>query len=132
MSQQKDGSHTRLFDFYVLFRTKGRQKFSDFDTNEILSNAIEEIANNDTIKVLDGFIEHDHLYLILSISPCIDINRLVEVIKRQTAQSIRYGDRLWEKGYFCCNAKEVTPKMIKNYLESPWPGIDDEEHTVEG
>jgi REP-associated tyrosine transposase len=86
-------------------------------------------------------VSKDHVHLLVSIPPQVQISRLLQWLKGKTAHKIMlefphikkhyWGQHMWARGYFCCSTGNVTDEIIAQYIANQQDERDDD-FKVEG
>ena len=124
-----DHSSEAVFEInlHIVLVTKNRQSIFSGPIKRKLRDVIREICDDQQVEILSGNISNDHVHLLISISPKININKFILLLKGKTTYSLfttytelkdRYYNRhLWAKGCFCLSCGDVTDEKIQSYIE---------------
>ncbi|MDR2368845.1 MAG: IS200/IS605 family transposase [Deltaproteobacteria bacterium] len=128
MSEQEFSSEAVFsIKLHIVLVTKNRQNLFRGEIKVKLRDVIREICEDQRVEILEGNISSDHVHLLVSIVPKVNINKFILLLKGKTTYALfssfeslrqRYFNRhLWAKGCFCCSCGEVNEDLIKDYLE---------------
>ncbi|MDR0620484.1 MAG: IS200/IS605 family transposase [Deltaproteobacteria bacterium] len=132
MSEQEFNSEAVfLIKLHIVLVTKNRQNLFRGDIKVKLRDIIRNICLDQKVEILEGNISSDHVHLLVSIVPKVNINKFILLLKGKTTYDLfssfeslrqRYHNRhLWTKGCFCCSCGEVTEDILREYVESQAP-----------
>ena len=113
---------------HVIWTTKYRYKLLIGKIAERARELIRQSCNSMEVTIIKGSIGKDYIHLLVSRPPNISISKLVQQLKEKTSRILlkEYKELkkeylhqyLWSSGYFCKSVGKVTPKLIKEYIES--------------
>ena len=131
--QGPDGlTHGRGYVYYLKYHivwcTKYRRPVlegvvRDSCIDLIMSAASDQGASVDAIDVMS-----DHVHVLVSASPQVNIPNLIKVMKGNSARSVLlhnpsvkkslWGGHLWNPSYCVVTASDRTEEMIRSYIEN--------------
>jgi putative transposase len=115
-------------DYHIVITTKFRKKIFNEGVFAYFDIKLAEVAEHyPYIKFKTVNHDRDHLHLLVSIPPTIQVGRVVGVIKQNTARelkqkfpfikSVYWGtDAVWSEGYFVSTVG-VNEAIIQRYIE---------------
>ncbi|MDR2387366.1 MAG: IS200/IS605 family transposase [Deltaproteobacteria bacterium] len=113
---------------HIVLVSKDRQNVFKGDIKLKLREVIREICQEQRVEIKEGNISSDHVHLLVSIAPKVNINKFILLLKGKTTYTLfsnferlklKYHNRhLWAKSCFCCSCGEVTKETIEAYLET--------------
>ena len=131
--QSPDGlTHGRGYVYYLKYHivwcTKYRRPVlegvvRDSCIDLIMSAASDQGASVDAIEVMP-----DHVHVLVSASPQVNIPNLIKVMKGNSARSVLlhnpsvkkslWGGHLWNPSYCVVTVSDRTEEMIRSYIEN--------------
>ena len=125
----KSSSHSVYnIKLHIVFVTKYRRKTLTPELLDYLNNAFAEILQAWRCELVEFGGEADHVHLLISIHPALDISVLINNLKTASARRARnrfaeqlkqfYGEPLfWHRAYFVCSVGGASLDTIKAYVE---------------
>ena len=120
------GAHTKHdLKAHLVWITKYRRKALNRDITVRTRDLLKQIAEEHRISILSGKVVCDHIHVLVSYSPDIDISTIVQWLKGATARMLlkeygnlreRMGKHLWARGYLAVSTGAVTDEMIQKYI----------------
>jgi len=117
--------HTR---YHIVMSTKYRRKVLKAGTGEYLERKVRQIQRfHPEIEIMEVTTDLDHMHLLVSIPPKIAVSQVVNMIKVNTAKSMRmkfpfldkvyWGiEGIWSTGY-CVSTAGLNEEAIKKYIK---------------
>jgi len=98
---------------HVIFSTAGRRKWIREDLQEELWRYFAGVSRNYEMKLLKAGGMEDHVHLLLSLPPNLDVSKAVQVIKANSSRWLKtkqIPDFGWQRGYgaFSVSASQVN------------------------
>ena len=138
MKDYKRGSHT-VWDckYHLVWTTKYRYQVLAGDIGHRCRELLREIAMSKEMVIYAGFINRDHVHMLIGIPPQMSVSRAVLYLKGKSShrllseyKSLRkryWGQHLWARGYWVASSGNVTDEVWKEYIKNqqpPEPGDD--------
>jgi len=116
---------TYCCNYHVVWCTKYKRKVLSDKIHDRLYELINDICSEQSIDLFQILIDHDHVYLSLSIDPQIGPHKVIKKIKAVTSHVLRAEfdelrskiPTLWTNSYFISTEDQVPVSDIKKYLE---------------
>ena len=135
----KEQHRTYSIILHLIIVVKYRQKV--FDTGDIINDMklkLKEISNSFDVKILEQECGIDHIHLLISIKPTLNIPKYINALKGHSSRYIRkeyknylkdklWGDNFWSARYFLVSSGNVSIDILKNYINSQRDKSKDEE-----
>ena len=113
---------------HVVFVTKYRRKTLKNDLLDYLKFAFAEILAAWRCELIEFGGEEDHIHMLISIHPALDISALINNLKAASARRARnrFGEHLaafywkplfWHRAYFVSSVGGATLEVVKEYVE---------------
>lgn len=113
---------------HIVFVTKYRRKTLSPELLEYLNRCFEEILVSWRCELIEFGGEEDHVHMLVSIHPALNISTLINNLKTASARRARnrFGDHLknfywkpvfWHRAYFVSSVGGATLEMVKAYVE---------------
>ncbi len=130
MNEHKLSSSHAVYSIklHLVFVTKYRRKTLTPEILEYLKQAFAEILEAWRCELVEFGGEEDHVHLLMSIHPALDISTLINNLKTASARRVRsrYAEHLgkfysrplfWHRAYYVCSVGGATLATIKAYVE---------------
>ncbi len=128
MSSFQIGAHTKHdLKVHLVWITKYRRKALTKDIAIRARDLLKQIAGEHGISILSGKVVRDHVHVLVSYPPNIEISTIVQWLKGATARMLlkEYaylrermgGKHLWARGFLAVSTGAVTDEMIQKYIE---------------
>lgn len=126
---EKSSSHAVFsIKLHIVFVTKYRRPVLTEEMRDYLKNAFSEILDHWRCSLVEFGGESDHVHLLVSIHPALDISVLINNLKTASARRIRprYKEQIerfywkpvfWHRAYYVGSVGNVTLETIKRYVE---------------
>ena len=89
---------------------------------------ILDISKKYKVEILEQETDQDHIHILFSCTPIINLTKYIRVLKSSTAKSLRkefphiyrqlWGNAVWSPSYFLATTGQVTLEIIKKYVEN--------------
>ena len=125
----KSASHAVYnLKLHIVFVTKYRRKSLSPELLNYLRDSFAEILQAWRCELLEFGGEPDHVHMLVSIHPALDISVLINNLKTASARRTRnrFADHLksfywkplfWHRAYFVCSVGGATLETVKAYVE---------------
>ncbi|MCP5205821.1 MAG: IS200/IS605 family transposase [Hahellaceae bacterium] len=125
----KSASHAVYnIKLHIVFVTKYRRKTLSPELLDYLLQSFTEILCAWRCELLEFGGEPDHIHMLISIHPALDISVLINNLKTASARRTRnrfaehlaqfyYKPLFWHRAYFVCSVGGVTLETIRAYVE---------------
>ena len=126
---EKSSSHAVFsIKLHIVFVTKYRRPVLTPGMLDYLALAFREILRHWRCNLIEFGGEPDHVHLLVSIHPALDISVLINNLKTASARRVRprYKDQIdkfywkpvfWHRAYYVGSVGDVTLETIKRYVE---------------
>lgn len=130
MKYRKGAHSVYSLMYHVIFVVKYRQNAFP-EGHEIVNDAKEklvELSGNFDVEVVEIECGVDHVHLLVSAGPTLDITRWINAVKGNTSRFLRerhadllrdklWGDHFWSPSYFIATTGNVSIDVLKKYIE---------------
>ena len=128
-----------LIILHLIVVVKYRQKvFTEENIINDLKLKLKEISNNFEVEIIEQECGIDHIHLLISIKPTLDITKYINALKCHSSRYIRkeykdflkdklWGDNFWSPSYFLASSGNVSIDTLKKYIENQRNKSSDEE-----
>lgn len=114
---------------HIVFVTKYRRPVLSSEILEYLRTAFAEILAGWRCELVEFGGEADHVHLLVSIHPALDISGLINNLKTASARRTRnrfaehvaqfyWQPAFWHRAYFVGSVGEVSLETIRRYIEA--------------
>jgi len=116
--------------YHLIFVVKYRQKvFQDgVGIVEDMKERLLFIARENGIEILEIECGIDHVHLLVSTSPNVELTKIINLLKGNSSRFIRekyadylrdklWGDHFWSSSYFIATTGNVSIDILKEYIE---------------
>lgn len=130
MELKRNSNAVYLLNYHLILITKYRKKIFINDsiverTKEIMRN----IASDFDVDIINQECGEDHIHLILSTKPTVELTKLVNLLKGTSSRYLRkefepeiseqlYGDSFWSDSYYIATAGNVSVDTIYKYIDN--------------
>ena len=131
MEYQKDQHRVYSLMYHLIFVVKYRQHvfLEDSGIIEAIKTKIVELSKNFEVKVVEIECGIDHIHLLISAKPILDIPKYINTIKGHSSRFIRkhyntflrdklWGAHFWSPRYFIASTGNVSIDVLKQYVEN--------------
>lgn len=116
--------------YHLIFVVKYRQKVfqDDIGIIEDMKDRLLSIAKENAVEVLEIECGIDHVHLLVSTSPNVELTKIINLLKGNSSRFIRekyadylrdklWGDHFWSGSYFIATTGNVSIDILKEYIE---------------
>ena len=118
-----------MLRLHIVFVTKYRRKTLSLEILNYLHESFAEILSGWRCELVEFGGESDHVHMLISIHPALNISTLINNLKTATARRTRarFADYLsrfywkpyfWHRAYFASTVGEVSLETIQRYIQS--------------
>lgn len=89
---------------------------------------IRQVCQNNEVEILTGYVEKDHVHLLVSAPPHLSVSKIAQYIKGYSSKKLltEYkelnkqfcGQHLWAREYFVESSSNVTDEVIMEYIQN--------------
>lgn len=117
-------------NYHLIVVVKYRQKVFVSDTIvSTLKEQILAIGEGYGVDIIEQECGEDHIHILFSAKPTLDITKFINVVKGRTARNLRkeykeelktqlWGDSFWSPSYFLASSGNVSLDTLINYVNS--------------
>ena len=101
---------------------------------------LREIARSKELIIYAGFINRDHVPMLIEIPPNVSVSRAVQFLKGKSSHKLlsefpvlkkRYwGQHLWARGYWVASSGNVKDEVWKEYIKNQKPNDPEDDFSV--
>lgn len=112
---------------HLIFTTKYRRKVMAPEVLNDIKKCLREAADKVGCNVIELNGEEDHVHVLVSFPPSLNISSLVNVLKSVSSRMVRskypgilHGGKtglFWSRSYFAATAGGVTLDILKRYVQ---------------
>lgn len=130
MKLKRNSNAVYLLNYHLILITKYRKKVFTNDTIvERTKEIMRNIASDFDVDIINQECGEDHIHLMISTKPTIELTKLVNLIKSTSSRYIRkefenelsntlYGDSFWSDSYYLATAGNVSVDTIYEYIDN--------------
>ena len=114
--------------YHIVWITKYRYKILQGELRIRLREIIAQVAEEMSIKIVNGVLSRDHVHLFVEITPHLTVSEFVKRAKGRSSRKIQiefpeikkryWGRHFWGRGYLSATSGNVTDEIINNYIDS--------------
>ena len=127
MTEYSKTSHTVFYHrYHIVWITKYRKRVMTGNLRLRLREIIAQVAEEMHIKIINGVLSADHIYLFLEIPPHMAVSEFVKIAKGRSSRKVQmefpdlkkeyWGKHFWGRGFFSSTSGNVTDEIINNYI----------------
>lgn len=129
-AQAATSSQLAVFDIklHIVFVTKYRRKTLTPELRDFLHDAFNHVLTKWRCDLLEYGAEEEHVHLLVSIHPALDISVLVNNLKTATARRARsqfsshlahfyWKPYFWHRAYYVSSVGGATLETVRKYVE---------------
>ena len=116
-------------DYHMVFVVKYRRPCITDEMGRDMVKAAAGIAERKGGKLIEGKADRDHLHLLVSLPPALNLSDVVGSMKMSTSKVARnhyreevekylWGDRFWSDSYYIATAGGAGLDTIQRYIEN--------------
>lgn len=128
MRRYQLGAHTKHdLKIHLVWVPKYRKKVLTGDIAIRVRDLIRQIAMEHEIEILSGKVACDHIHVLVSYRPHIDVSTIVQWLKGISSRILLqeyphlrkkfWGKHLWARGYLAVTTGTLTDEMVQKYIE---------------
>ena len=129
MQSYSKGSHTTYHHrYHIVWITKYRYRILRGELQKRVRAIIAQVAEEMSVKIVNGVVSSDHLHLFVSIPPHVAVSDFVKVAKGRSSRKVQqefpelrkkyWGRHFWARGYFSSTSGNVTDEIINEYINN--------------
>ena len=131
MEYRKDPHRVYSLMDHFIFVVKYRQPvcIEEIGSIETLKTRIIELSENFEVNVVEIECGIDHVHVVISAKPMLDIPKYIHTIKGHSSRFLRkeyksflqdklWGAHFWSPSYFISSTGNVSIDVLKQYVES--------------
>jgi len=126
----KDAHRVFSLIYHLIFVVKYRQKVFVENVGIIgdIKDKIIELSEGFEVEVLEIECGIDHIHLLISTKPTLDMTKYINIVKGHASRYIRdkysdflrdklWGSHFWSRSYFIATTGNVSIDILKRYVE---------------
>lgn len=126
----KEAHKVYSLTYHLIFVVKYRQKvfMDDIGIIEDFKSKCEDISNEFEVQIIEQECGIDHIHLLISTKPTLDIPKYINILKGHSSRYLRdkykdflkdklWGDAFWSPSYFIASTGNVSLDVLKEYVE---------------
>ena len=126
MELKRNSNAVYLLNYHLILITKYRKKvFTNDNIIERTKEIMRNIAEDFDADIINQECGEDHIHLMISTKPTIELTKMVNLLKGTSSRYIRkefenelsdvlYGDSFWSDSYYIATAVDTIYKYIDN------------------
>ena len=129
MTDYSKTSHTVFYHrYHLVWITKYRKRLFTGPLRLRIRELIAQVAEEMSIKVVNGVLSADHIHLFVEIPPHISVSEFVKIAKGRSSRKVQmefphlkkeyWGRHFWARGFFSSTSGNVTDDVINNYINN--------------
>lgn len=130
MELKRNSNAVYLLNYHLILITKYRKKMFINDTIvERTKEIMRNIASDFDVDIINQECGEDHIHLMISTKPTIELTKLVNLLKGTSSRYLRkefeleiseqlYGDSFWSDSYYIATAGNVSVDTIYKYIDN--------------
>jgi putative transposase len=131
MVYRKDAHRVYSLTYHLIFVVKSRQPafIEEIGIIEALKTKIIELSENFEVKVVEIEWGIDHVHLLISPKPMLDIPKDINTIKGHSSRFLRkeyktflqnklWGAHFWSPSYFISSTGNLSIDVLNQYVEN--------------
>lgn len=130
MELKRNSNAVYLLNYHLILITKYRKKvFTNDEIIERTKEIMRNIASDFDVDIINQECGEDHIHLILSTKPTVELTKLVNLLKSTSSRYLRkefepeiseqlYGDSFWSDSYYIATAGNISVDTIYKYIEN--------------
>ena len=127
---KKSGNATFLLNYHLIIVVKYRQKvFTEDNIINNLKSFVLNTAKDFDVDIIEQECGEDHIHILFSAKPTLDITKFINILKGHSAREIRktfkeqiknklWGDSFWSPSYFITSVGNVSIDTLSNYIQN--------------
>ena len=130
MELKRNCNAVYLLNYHLILVVKYKQKvFTDEKIIEKVKETLRNISEDFDVEVVNQECGDDHIHLLISAKPTLDLPKYINILKGHSSREIRkvfkeelsdklWGDAFWSSSYFIASAGNISVDTIYNYINS--------------
>lgn len=128
MELKRNSNAVYLLNYHIILVVKYRKKiFVDDEIIERAKELMRKISDENDVEVINQECGDDHIHLMVSTKPTLQITKYINLLKGHSARALRkefdfseqlYGDSLWSDSYYIATCGNVSLDTLYNYIEN--------------
>ena len=130
MELKRNCNAVYLLNYHLILVVKYRQKvFTDSKIIEKLKEILRNISKDFDVEVVNQECGEDHIHLLISTKPTLDLPKYINILKGHSSREIRkefkeelsdklWGDAFWSPSDFVASAGNISVDTIYNYINN--------------
>ena len=130
MELKRNCNAVYLLNYHLILVVKYRQKvFTDEKIIEKLKEILRNISKDFGVEVVNQECGEDHIHLLISAKPTLDLPKYINILKGHSSREIRkefkeelssklWGDAFWSPSYFIASTGNISVDTIYNYINN--------------
>ena len=130
MELKRNCNAVYLLNYHLILVVKYRQKvFTDEKIIEKIKEILRNISEDFDVEVVNQECGEDHIHLLISAKPTLDLPKYINILKGHSSREIRkvfkeeladklWGDAFWSSSYFIASAGNISVDTIYNYINN--------------
>ena len=130
MELKRNSNAVYLLNYHLILITKYRKKvFTNDNIIERTKEIMRNIAEDFDADIINQECGEDHIHIIISTKPTIELTKMVNLLKGTSSRYIRkefenelsdilYGDSFWSDSYYLATAGNVSVDTIYKYIDN--------------
>ena len=130
MELKRNSNAVYLLNYHLILITKYRKKvFTNDEIIERTKEIMRNMASDFDVDIINQECGEDHIHLILSTKPTVELTKLVNLLKSTSSRYLRkefepeiseqlYGDSFWSDSYYIATAGNISVDTIYKYIEN--------------
>ena len=126
------GNHSvHMLTYHLVFVIKYRRPVITDEMGDHMKTYVSYLLELNKCKLISAETDRDHIHLLLSAPPSIQLSKLVRTLKTSLSKDAHqiygkeiskylYGEKcpLWSPSYFIATTGSVSMDVVKSYIES--------------
>lgn len=130
MELKRNCNAVYMINYHIILVVKYRKKvFTNVDIIESIKNIMRNISETFDVEVVGQECGEDHIHMLISTKPTLDITKYINILKGHSSREIRKtfkqelseklcGDAFWSPSYFIASAGNISIDTIYKYIEN--------------
>lgn len=129
MRHYRLGAHTKYdLKVHIVWVPKYRKKILLGPVALRVRDLIRQIAAEHEIIIESGKVARDHVHVLVSYPPNLQISQIVQWLKGISSRVLLqefahlkktfWGKHLWARGYFAVSSGAITDELIRQYIDA--------------
>lgn len=126
---KRNSNAVYLLNYHLILIVKYRKPvFNNDDIVEFMKDMAKDISNEFNVEIINQECGLDHIHLLISTKPTVDLTKYINILKGHSSRAIRktfqnelkdvlYGDSFWSDSYFITSVGNVSIDTLYKYIE---------------